>query len=308
MTETWRDPPERRTGLTLSSAAAGDGNGSIVEHRGKPATPERPGKAAVRIGTSGYSFPDWVGNFYPEGIERGKMLDHYGRFFDTVEINSTYYRILHPRVTGLMAGKTPDGFLFSVKLHGSMTHSRDATGDQWRDYARMLEPLERSGKLEALLAQFPYSFRPGHDSLAYLEELSGRVAAEMDRGLSVEFRHRDWYDPAVLDSVCGIDPPLSLVSVDLPALGNLPPREPLFNTVGPGYIRFHGRNARTWWKGGAERYDWSYTGKELSEWLPAIETLASKTSSVFLYFNNCHAGQAVRSARLMRDLLGEGTA
>ncbi|MBN1433321.1 DUF72 domain-containing protein [Candidatus Fermentibacterales bacterium] len=254
-----------------------------------------------RVGTSGYSFDDWVGPFYPPGTPKGGMLDYYSTSFDTVEVNSTYYRILHPRVMEHMAAKTPDSFRFFVKLHGSMTHSRDATDSQWADYGAMLGPLRESGKLEGLLAQFPYSFRPCDDSLGYLE-----VIAERTRGsapVSVELRHRDWYVPSLRPRLAGLG--VSLVSVDLPAIGNLPPREALVEGEAPGYVRFHGRNARTWWKGGAERYDWDYTREELSAWLPELARIAASFPAVFLFFNNCHAGQAVKSAGLMRNLLLE---
>ena len=234
------------------------------------------------------------------------MLDHYSKFFDTVEINATYYRILHPMVMEHMVRKTPDDFRFFVKLHGSMTHSRDATDEQWKEYTAMLRPLRESGKLEGLLAQFPYSFRPEKAGLDYLDRLSKRVSTQCpDAVLTVEFRHDQWYLPAAEEALGSMD--VSPVAVDLPDLRNLPPGKLLCagSGSGPGYVRFHGRNARAWWKGGGERYDWDYSREELSGWLPAIEELAGRFPMVFLFFNNCHAGQAVRSARLMADLLKE---
>jgi uncharacterized protein YecE (DUF72 family) len=234
------------------------------------------------------------------------MLDHYSGFFDTVEINATYYRILHPRVMEHMVRKTPEDFRFFVKLHGSMTHSRDATDEQWNEYSRMLEPLHESGKLEGLLAQFPYSFRLERAGLDYLRSLSDRVAGQCpETALAVEFRNSQWYSPPAEEALVSME--IAPVAVDLPDLRNLPPGRllPVGRESGPGYVRFHGRNARTWWKGGGERYDWDYSREELSGWLPAIEELAGRFPMVFLFFNNCHAGQAVRSSRLMMDLLQE---
>lgn len=258
----------------------------------------------IRVGTSGYSFADWMGNFYPAGLPRSGMLDHYSRFFDTVEINSTYYRILPPATMEGMVRRTPDDFRFFVKLHGSMTHTRDATDGQWARYAEMLAPMRESGKLQGLLAQFPYSFRPERANLEYLAEVADRAGALGDGiDLAVEFRHRRWYEAEARDALATI--PAATVSVDLPGLRNLPPRTVLVGNgrKGPGYVRFHGRNAKAWWKGGAERYDWDYDRGELSEWLPGISRLAEMFPAVFLFFNNCHAGQAVRSSRLMMDLL-----
>ena len=112
----------------------------------------------VRVGTSGYSFQDWRGNFYPEGIDKGKMLDHYVQHFNTVEINTTYYRIPHPRVFENMVSKAPEGFDFMVKVPQSFTHRRTDL-EQDRDCIHQaIAPLVESGKLDGLLAQFPYSF------------------------------------------------------------------------------------------------------------------------------------------------------
>ena len=83
-----------------------------------------PTMAQVRVGTSGYSFEDWRGSFYPEKIARGKMLDQYVLHFDTVEINSTYYRIPHPAVMHNIVKKAPEGFDFMIKAPQSFTHRR----------------------------------------------------------------------------------------------------------------------------------------------------------------------------------------
>lgn len=259
--------------------------------------------AEVRFGTSGYSFSDWKGVFYPENIQRGKMLDFYAKIFDAVEINSTYYRILHPKVLRFMVEKTHEDFLFFVKLHGSMTHSRDADSTKWSEYLKMLKPMEESGKLSGLLAQFPYSFKPSEGNMQYLEQLSERVE---DRKISVEFRHDAWYRDDFLQRIS--DMGFSLVSVDLPELPHLPPATALTGS-GFGYVRFHGRNAANWWRkgSGSDRYDWEYSREELSRWTANLKKLAESFENVFLFFNNCHGGQAVRSAQLMMDILTEET-
>lgn len=250
----------------------------------------------LHIGTSGYSFSDWIGPFYPEGLQKGKMLDFYSKQFSTVEVNSTYYRIMHPKVSWNMVNKTPDDFQFVVKLHSSMTHSRDASGDQWNEYTRMLEPFIDSNKLSGLLAQFPYSFKPSESGIRYIEELN-RKTGEVP--LAVEFRYDEWYRRDILERISSTG--MALVSVDLPRLPHLPP--PVVIGGKPfGYVRFHGRNNSQWWNGGPLRYDYSYSDEELKAWLPAINRLAAESGNMFVMFNNCHFGQAVRDAIRMKEL------
>ncbi len=253
-------------------------------------------KIELRLGTSGYSFSDWVGPFYPPGTPKGKMLDFYSKHFAAVEVNSTYYRIMHPKVSWNMVSKTPDEFQFIVKLHSSMTHSRDASREQWDQYCMMLDPFIQKEKLSGLLAQFPYSFKPSESSVRYVEELN-RKTGEVP--LAVEFRYDEWYRQDILDRISGAG--MALVSVDLPRLPHLPP--PVVIGGKPfGYVRFHGRNISQWWKGGALRYDYTYSDEELHAWLPAINRSATESGKIFVMFNNCHFGQAVRDAVRMKEL------
>jgi uncharacterized protein YecE (DUF72 family) len=256
----------------------------------------RQSKMDLQVGTSGYSFTDWVGPFYPPGTQKGKMLDFYSKRFSSVEVNSTYYRIMNPKISWNMINKTPDDFQFIVKLHSSMTHSRDASTEQWDEYGRMLEPFVKSDKLSGLLAQFPYSFKPSESGVRYIEELN-RKTEEVP--LAVEFRYDEWYRKDILDRISGEG--MALVSVDLPRLPHLPP--PLAIGGKPfGYVRFHGRNSARWWDGGQLRYDYSYSDEELQAWQPAINRLGAESGKMFLMFNNCHFGQAVNDAIRMKEL------
>jgi uncharacterized protein YecE (DUF72 family) len=253
-------------------------------------------KMEMRLGTSGYSFPDWIGPFYPSGTQKGKMLDFYSKHFSSVEVNSTYYRIMHPKISWNMVNKTPDDFQFIVKLHSSMTHTRDASTEQWDEYSRMLEPFIENGKLSGLLAQFPYSFKPSESGVRYIEELN-RKTEEVP--LAVEFRYDEWYQKDILDRIGGEG--MALVSVDIPRLPHLPP--PVAIGGKPfGYVRFHGRNTARWWNGGPLRYDYSYSDEELKAWLPAINKLGVESGKIFVMFNNCHFGQAVNDAIRMKEL------
>ena len=272
---------------------------------------------SIHIGTSGYSFADWVGPFYPPGTRSGDFLEYYATQFHCVEVNATYYRIPPPRTLAAMAGRTPGAFEFMVKLHRSMTHDRnpDPSSEAVTDaeFLACLAPLKDAGKYRGLLAQFPYAFKRDESSKRHLERLRERLPGEP---LWVEFRHASWMHPRLPDWLR--ERQLGYCAVDEPALrGLLPPVTHLTTDV--GYVRFHGRNAGAWWGGGGadasgagarangggqgDRYDHEYTASELTEWLERIRALALQAKQTYLFFNNCHAGQAARSAKLMEELL-----
>jgi uncharacterized protein YecE (DUF72 family) len=309
----------------------------------------------ILIGTSGYSFPDWVGPFYPPGTDRGKMLDHYVRHFPAVEVNATYYRIPPPSTLHSMERKTPPGFEFVVKAHHDMTHERSLDPELYRSFARSVEPLQAAGKLSGVLAQFPYAFRRTRENETFLVELKQRLP---DAPLFVEFRHSSWVRDDLFPWLEGEG--LGYVSVDEPDLPGLVP--PIARATGQlGYVRLHGRNKENWWRsdtgtkefagsdarrrrerggrrprsdaeygplfsadtapadtagtGGppqarpwsGDRYDYLYSEAELKEWVEKIRELSTKAKKTFVFFNNCHVGQAATGAKLMRRLLeGEG--
>jgi len=281
---------------------------------------------AVLVGTSGYSFPDWVGPFYPPGTASSDFLGYYARHFSCVEVNSTYYGIPQPRVMAQMEKKTPDGFRFIVKLNQAMTHESGTDPALYSRFLEVLEPLKDAGKYRGLLAQFPWAFRREPRTKAHLEELRARLPGEP---LWVEFRHSSWMHPQLPAWLA--ERSLGYCAVDEPALpGLVPPVTHVTNGI--GYVRFHGRNARNWWGSGSRaepvvvegsaapghpapaaagargrreqlRYDYDYSERELAEWLLKVNTLASQAKQTYLFFNNCHAGQAARNAKLMEELL-----
>jgi uncharacterized protein YecE (DUF72 family) len=289
--------------------------------------------STILIGTSGWSFRDWIGPFYPPGTDRAQMLDYYARQFPAVEVNSTYYRIPHPRTFEAIQKKTPPGFEFVVKAHHDMTHMRSRDPQLYRDFARSILPLRESGKLTGILAQFPYAFRRTPENEDYLKQLKDLLGG--DEPVFVEFRHRSWMDEDVFRDLDRDG--LGYVSVDEPDLPGLVP--PVARTTGPiGYVRFHGRNKEKWWaerdrgapvapdlgplfsgtadrpaeaplppRTSSTRYDYSYSEDELKEWVEKIREMTSQAKKTFVFFNNCHVGQAATSAKLMRKLLeGEG--
>jgi uncharacterized protein YecE (DUF72 family) len=253
----------------------------------------------IKIGTSGYSFQDWKGVFYPQDIDKGKMLDFYAKHFDTVEINSTYYRIPHPLVFYKIAHKTPGDFEFIVKTHKNITHTREDIAGSANELKQSIRPLAEALKMHGFLAQFPWSFRRTDSNLDYLKkcrELFG------DFPFFVEFRHKSWVEDRVFEFLRNED--IGFCCVDEPQLEGLVP--PVVKaTTQVGYIRFHGRNKDGWWKGAKDRYDYLYTEEELKDWLERIKEIRQLTRKAYLFFNNCTEGQAVRNAQMMKGLLKE---
>jgi len=258
----------------------------------------------ILVGTSGFSYPDWRGSFYPEGLAERDMLSYYAARFPVVELNFSYYRMPERRTLQAMAAKTPDGFQFALKAHRSMTHdigpdpeTRRAAFDEFR---AALRPLEETGRLGCLLFQFPWKHRPGPSAEAYLVEIRERYP---DLPLVMEFRNADWARPQTYELLRRLD--LGYCCVDEPPLrGLLPPQNVTTSAV--GYVRFHGRNAAKWYghENASERYDYLYTLEELQEWVPRVKRMEEGTAKTFVFYNNCHAGQAATNARMMLELLG----
>ena len=255
---------------------------------------------SVLVGTSGFSFKDWTGPFYPKSLPPAEWLPFYARYFSAVEINSTYYGIPSPSVLERLVEKTPAEFEFMVKANQQMTHGNgsQADGKIHENFLRCLEPLRQEDRLRGVLAQYPWRFRPSPASRAQILELQkslGRIP------FFVEFRHASWIEGEVFRFL--EDHGIGYCSVDEPNLNGLvPPLARLTSSV--GYVRLHGRNQRNWWGAGeGDRYDYDYRREELEEWLIKIRELAEKADRTYVFFNNCHAGQAARNARLMMDLL-----
>lgn len=254
-------------------------------------------KNKIVVGTSGYSFDDWEGEFYPPGLPKGKRLDFYKDHFNAAEINSTYYRIPHAAVFYHMVNKVGDGFEFIVKTHRSFTHDRRDLEDQTSEFNEALRPMRESGKLKGYLAQFPYGFK---NTRANLDHIRSGKQLFGDIPLYVEFRHVSWDKPEVYEELAKED--IGVCSVDEPALSGLFPPKAVATTK-TGYVRLHGRNARNWWGKGGDRYDYLYSKEELLDWKKKIDSLKSRTDKIYLFFNNCHLGQAVRNAKMFVELL-----
>jgi len=266
----------------------------------EPAPPAAPvvGSGRVRIGTSGYSFSDWVGAFYPPGMKSSEFLPYYARHFDTLEVNTTYYGIPRPQVLDAMAKKTPSGFEFVVKLNRAMTHEHSTDPAVYRQFLDATAPLAAHGKHAGLLGQFPWKFQRTPENEAHLVAVRELLP---DPPLHVEFRHESWLSPELGPWLA--EHRLGYCVPDEPRLKGLVPPT-LLVTSGDAYVRLHGRNAKAWWTGDrSTRYDYNYSEDELKEWVRRLQDLAQQARRTYLFFNNCHAGQAARNAKLMQELL-----
>ena len=252
----------------------------------------------IYVGTSGYSFRDWVGPFYAKGTRASEMLTQYVRHFPAVEINATYYKLPGPRTFASMEAKTPKSFRFVVKFQAAITHAREGNLADFNAFVDAIQPLEEAGKYYGALAQFPWAFRNTSENRDYLRLL--RVGYP-ERPLFVEFRHVSWARPETAHLLRELDAGFCIV--DEPKLPTLFP--PIVEVTGDvGYVRFHGRNAAKWWEGtNQERYDYLYSDDELREWIGKIRDVSSRTRDLFVFFNNCHGGQAAQNAKQMMEML-----
>jgi len=252
----------------------------------------------ILIGTSGFSFNDWIGVVYPAGMKKQDMLPYYERSlgFKTLEVNYTYYSMPSVKTMESFAKRTSREFSFIVKAHKSMTHEKsDNVKETCRYFRAGIEPL--NGNMKALLFQFPYMFVPNDENISYLrflrEEFNGYESI-------VEFRNAKWSDERYLETLKELS--LGYCIVDEPKLKGLLPFSPQL-TSDTGYFRFHGRNT-SWFKEPLEvRYDYLYSEKELRQFVEPIREIAGRASTTYVFFNNCHAGKAVKNALMMIEML-----
>ena len=253
----------------------------------------------IIVGTSGYSYPDWVGPFYPRGTKQDEMLAVYAGSFSSVELNFTYYGIPKPTALERMVKQTPEGFTFFVKAYRGITHE-DLVDGSIPPFLESLEPAREAGRLGGVLLQFPQSFHNDEENRAVFKRI---VAALGGLPLVVEMRHDCWLKKNFYRYL--EEHGVAYCCVDEPRLpGLLPPQS--LATASIGYVRFHSRNGNHWYAGDA-RYDYDYSEEELREWLPRLQEIAARTTSVHVFFNNCHHAQAVENALAFQRLLGQET-
>jgi len=253
----------------------------------------------VRIGTAGWSYRDWEGIFYPPGMQRNKIhpLEYLARFFDTTEINTSFYGPLKPELAKLwcrkVAAVNPD-FLFTAKLYRAFTHSplsvmeptsaasiRPTDEDEIRT-REGLDALASEGRLGALLIQFPISFKNTPLNREYLDRLL-RQFIEYPR--VVEVRDSSWNNLETLASFT--QKSVAFCNIDQPLLGkSLAPTEHV--TAPIAYVRLHGRNYSEWFDSDNrnDRYNYLYKERELEGWKDRIENVAERAETTYVITNN----------------------
>jgi uncharacterized protein YecE (DUF72 family) len=299
--------------------------------------------AAVRIGTCSWADEALSKHWYPKGVPAGERLAYYAQHFDTVEVDSTYYRLPAEPMVAKWAERTPDDFVMHIKAFGLMTRhpvklealppdlrddaptddrgrvdrpSREFRGEVFRRFLEALEPLRTAGKLGGILFQFPSYVVYKDASLDYIKWAREQIG---DDAMLVEFRHVSWFDDehrsdtlAFLEEIDAAN-----VIVDAPRIEGArnvaPTVQALTNEI--AYVRFHGRNADTWNKRGgsaAERFDYLYSDEELEEWVGPLRELSEQAEQAYAFFNNNatspdgrggRMAQAAANAKALQQLL-----
>jgi uncharacterized protein YecE (DUF72 family) len=276
--------------------------------------------ARIRIGTAGWSYKDWDAILYPPEVTRKKIhpVEFLARYFDVIEINSSFYGHIRPELGRLWSRKAAaanPNFLFTAKLHRSFTHSPLAVmeptsaasirpNEQDERLAREgLDSLAVEGKLGALLIQFPVSFKNTNLNREYLELLL-RQFIEYPR--VVEVRHESWNQPETIAEFMRHN--VGFCNIDQPLLGrSLGPTEHVTSSV--GYVRLHGRNYEHWFDSGFDsnsrddRYNYLYKPAELDKWKEKVEIIAQRAESTYVIANNHFQAKAAVNALELRHLL-----
>jgi uncharacterized protein YecE (DUF72 family) len=266
--------------------------------------------SAVRLGTCSWADEGLVRVWYPRSVRSAEQrLRYYAERFDTVEVDSPFYRLPSPENAARWAERTPDGFVFHAKASKEMTlheetESLERAVAEFRD---SLAPLEEAGKLRGILLQYHPRFVK---SRAAKGELHGLAALLAPLVPLIEFRHRSWMEEDErADTLAFLEREgLAYVSVDSPRTraSNVMPRIAAA-THEVAYVRFHGRNWKTWNKRtrtSGERFDWLYSRADFAEWVEPLAELA-KGHEVYAMMNNNRYDYAPRSAAVLRGLLEE---
>jgi len=285
----------------------------------------------------------WNGLFYPatrsvrDGTKGFDELRFYAEHFDTVEVNSTFYGQPRPEVTRAWAERTPAGFEFSIKLYQKFTHPRmfkaaalktirgapvsgrqgssdredplldllaQVTPADLDEFRTGIDPLASSGKLGALLAQFPPSFKDSPASRNYLAELLRALA---DYPIAVELRHRSWSD-AIAETLAMLNGfGAAWVQIDEPKFRFSIRQNYLPNVSSFYYMRLHGRNAAQWWRHdkSEDRYNYLYSDAELQEFADVAGAAKALVKKSYLYTNNHFSAKSVVNAVMLKAQLGE---
>ncbi len=270
----------------------------------------------IKIGVAGFSYEDWAGIVYPSSLKGAQRLEYLAHYLGLVEINTSFYGPIKPaaaREWCRAAASANRDFVFTAKLYRVFTHSpvavveptsaktirfsdKDAT-----ETKAGFDSIAEHGKLGAVLAQFPISFKLTDENRGYVERL---VHQFREYPLVLEVRHASWNQPEVLQWLAELH--VGLCNIDQPLLGRAI-RPGAAATTEVGYIRLHGRNYKQWFAetNVRDRFDYLYSEKELSQWKERAEEVAAKTEATFVVANNHNLGKAtVNALELMAMLQG----
>jgi len=259
----------------------------------------------IRVGPAGWSYPDWNGIVYPS--RRPPSFHEAGylaKFFDTIEINTSFYNPLRPEVvTGWIHRVEHNrNFKFNAKLWQRFTHDCNATRHDEKLFKEGLSPLVEAGRLGALLLQFPWSFKNTAENRDYL---GGLCMQFVEYPLVLEVRHSSWNCPEILEMLGELR--AGFCNIDQPVMGrSIKPTE--HSTSPVGYIRLHGRNYENWFSQknrSPARYDYLYSMDELHPWVDRIKSVARHSEVTYVITNNHFQGKAVANALELVSLLSE---
>jgi uncharacterized protein YecE (DUF72 family) len=256
----------------------------------------------IRIGPAGWSYKDWEGTVYPPHGSKFDHLAYLASFFDTIEINSPFYRIPPPTHAKSWVRRVADNpnFKFTTKVFRGFTHDDESLVDAdvaaFRNY---LDPLADANRLGAVLLQYPWSFKNSEESR---DKLAALFNAFDGYPLALEVRHSTFQNQEFFDFLN--EHAVAWVNVDQPLFhDSVKPSDAM---TGPlAYARLHGRNYEKWFAHGEtwERYNYLYSKEELEPWVSRIQTMAA-AKETYVVTNNHFRGQAIVNAVELEESLG----
>lgn len=257
----------------------------------------------IRVGPAGWSYQDWEGTVYPKHGSRFDHLAYLASFFDTIEINSPFYRIPPPTHARSWVRRVAGNrdFRFTTKVYRGFTHDKTGLVDTEVDaFRKYLEPLAEADRLGAILLQFPWSFKNSPESV---DRLTALFEAFRYYPKALEVRHASFQTDDFLALLEQHD--VGWVNVDQPLFhDSVKPADTTTGTV--AYARFHGRNYQKWFAHDEswERYDYLYSREELEPWVERINSMA-KNKDTYVITNNHFRGQAILNAGDLKGALGQ---
>jgi uncharacterized protein YecE (DUF72 family) len=261
----------------------------------------------IRVGPAGWTYKDWEGIVYPSPKPRGfDQLAYMASYFNTIEINSTFYRPATAKTASKWVERVRHNadFRFTAKLWQRFTHERKSAWAraEVKDARAAFDVLQKNDALGAVLLQFPWSFKRTDENREWLEDVTRTFSMYP---LVIEVRHTSWLDPEYFAALA--EKGIGFVNVDQPLFhDSIKPSSHVTSHV--GYIRVHGRNYREWFRSTStveKRYDYLYTAAELKPWAERAREIANEpdTKDVYVVTNNHYKGKAAANAVMLGSLI-----